>query len=139
MNIVICKVNQLKERCAERGYDFKDVVACIKKRDDKGRVHVDTDHPSYPRKTKRSPGAGTELTNILKRFGISAKEGGCSCKHKSKLIDKKGLKWAELNVETIVGYMRENAKKMKMPFVALPARMLVRQAIRNARRKNARE
>lgn len=138
MNIVICTTGQLRERCVERGYKFEEVEKCIRKIDG-NKIHVDTDHPDYPRKGKRSKGVGTELTIILRRFGITSKEGGCSCKHKSKLLDTKGVKWAELNVETVVGWMKENAKKMKIPFLALPARMVVRQAIKNARRKGAKE
>jgi hypothetical protein len=138
MNIVICTENQLIERCEERGYKLEEVVGCIKKRDDKGRLHVDTDHKAYPKKKRpASGGVGTELSLLLKKFGISAKEGGCSCRHKSKLMDKNGVKWNELNIDTVVGWMRENSKKMKIPFVAMPARMLVRQAIKNARRKGA--
>ena len=138
MNIVICTTGQLRERCVERGYKFEEVEKCIRKIDGK-KIHVDTDHRDYPRKGKRSKGVGTELTIILRRFGITSNEGGCSCKHKSKLLDTKGVKWAELNVETVVGWMKENAKKMKIPFLALPARMVVRQAIKNARRKGAKE
>ena len=137
-NIVICTEKQLGDRCRERGYKLEEVGGCIKKRDDRGRLHVDTEHKAYPKK-KRTPagGVGSELTKLLKKFGISAKEGGCSCKSKSKLMDRNGISWCEKNIDTVVGYMRDNAKNMKIPFLALPARMLVRQAIRNAKRKGA--
>lgn len=137
-NIVICTERQLFERCEQRGYNPSEVMACIKKRDDQGRLHVDTDHKSYPKKKKVvAGGVGTELTKLLKKFGISSKEGGCSCRHKSKLMDRNGIRWCENHVGEIVGYMRENAKKMGVPFVALPAKMLIRQAIKNAKRNGA--
>lgn len=136
MNIVICTEKQLFERCEERGYNPAEVMACIKKRDEKGRLHVDTDHKSYPKKKKVvAGGVGTELSRLLKKFGISAKEEGCSCRHKSKLMDKRGVLWCENHVGEIMGYMRDNARKMKIPFFAMPAKMLIRQAIKNAKRK----
>lgn len=45
--------------------------------------------------------------------------------------------WCAANLETIVGWLREEAEKRKLPFIDAAARLLVRRAIANARRKSA--
>jgi hypothetical protein len=49
-------------------------------------------------------------------------------------MDAKGIEWCESNVDTIVGWLREEAEKRKLPFVDLAGRLLVKRAIANARR-----
>jgi hypothetical protein len=46
--------------------------------------------------------------------------------------------WCEANLDEIVGWLREEATKRSLPFLDLPARLLVRRAISNARREQAR-
>jgi hypothetical protein len=41
--------------------------------------------------------------------------------------------WCEDNLDTIVGWLREQAHSRGLPFVDMAGRMLVRRAIRNAR------
>ena len=42
--------------------------------------------------------------------------------------------WCEANIDTIVGWLREQAEARGLPFLEIAAKMLVRRAIRNARR-----
>jgi len=78
-------------------------------------------------------GPGTELKKLLKLVGITASPT-CSCNAKARAMDAGGCEWCEENLDTIVGWLREEAVKRKLPFVDLAGRLLVRRAIRNARK-----
>jgi hypothetical protein len=78
-------------------------------------------------------GPGTELKKLLARVGIVATPD-CSCVSKAAEMDRQGVEWCEANLDTIVGWLREQAHSRGLPFVDLAGRMLVRRAIRNARR-----
>jgi hypothetical protein len=82
-------------------------------------------------------GPGTELKALLKRVGIVASPG-CSCNTRAKLMDANELKepgWCENNLETICDWLQEEATKRKLPFLRMAGKILVRKAIRNARKK----
>lgn len=80
-------------------------------------------------------GPGTELKKILAGwpFRIVATPN-CSCNAKARTMDAKGIEWCEQNLDTIVGWLREEAAKRKLPFVDMAGRLLVKRAIRNARK-----
>lgn len=83
------------------------------------------------------PGPGTELKALLKKVGIVASPT-CSCNRRAVLMDENEAKepgWCEANLETICDWLQEEATKRKLPFVRMAAKILVRQAIRNARKK----
>jgi len=80
-------------------------------------------------------GPGTELKKLLARVGITATPD-CSCNARAAEMDRQGVDWCEANVDTIVVWMREQAAARGLPFVDLAGRMLVRQAVKNARRAN---
>lgn len=83
------------------------------------------------------PGPGTELKALLKKVGIVASPT-CSCNRRAVLMDENEAKepgWCEKNLETICDWLQEEAAKRKLPFVRMAAKILVRQAIRNARKK----
>jgi hypothetical protein len=82
-----------------------------------------------------SHGPGTELKKLLAAwpFRIVAKPT-CSCNAKARAMDAKGCDWVEANEETVVGWLREEAAKRKLFFVDLAGRILVKRAIRNARK-----
>jgi hypothetical protein len=82
--------------------------------------------------------AGTALSELLGRFGIKADEKGCRCKSHAAHMDAAGCEWCEQNVDTIVGWLRESAAERGLPFVDMAARLLVRRAIANARKAEAR-
>jgi len=77
-------------------------------------------------------GPGTELKKLLARIGITASPD-CSCNACAGEMDRQGCDWCEANVDTIVGWLREQAEARGLPFLDLAGRMLVRRAIRNAR------
>jgi hypothetical protein len=81
--------------------------------------------------------AGTALKALLSRFGINADEKGCKCKSRAAHMDAAGCQWVEENIDTVVGWLREEAAKRGLPFVDVAGRMLIRRAIRNARRAAA--
>ena len=78
--------------------------------------------------------AGTALSKLLARFGINADEKGCKCKSRAARMDAAGCEWCEAHLDEIVGWLREEATKRKLPFIDAAGRMLVRRAIANARR-----
>jgi hypothetical protein len=49
-------------------------------------------------------------------------------------MDARGVAWCADNVETIVGWLREESQRRKLPFIAPAARLLVKAAIKNARK-----
>jgi hypothetical protein len=81
-------------------------------------------------------GPGTELKKLLGRIGIRSTPS-CSCNARAATIDLNELRepgWCEANIGTIVGWLREEATKRKLPFVDMAGRLLVKRAIRNARK-----
>jgi hypothetical protein len=82
-----------------------------------------------------SRGPGTELKKLLAAVGITATPD-CSCNAHAAEMDRQGCDWCEANIDTIVGWLREQAHARGLPFLDAAGRMLARRAIRNAR-KNA--
>jgi len=80
------------------------------------------------------PGPGAELKALLKNIGIVASTT-CSCNKRARLMDERGCDWCEANIEEIDGWLAEEAKKRKMPYVSVAGRMLIKLAIRRARKK----
>ena len=83
--------------------------------------------------TPPTSGPGTELKKLLKLVGITASLT-CSCNARARTMDTNGVDWCDANIDTIVGWLREEATKRKLPFVDMAGRLLVKRAIRNARR-----
>jgi hypothetical protein len=82
---------------------------------------------------KTDSGPGTELKKLLKTIGITATPN-CSCNARARTMDANGCDWCEDNIDTIVGWLREEAAKRGLPFLDAAGRLLVRRAIRNARK-----
>jgi hypothetical protein len=95
-----------------------------------------------PRPVKRlfsqRRGPGTELQKLLARwpFRIVASKS-CSCNAKARTMDANGCDWCDANIDTIVGWLREEAGKRRLPFLDVAGRLLVKRAIRNARKDAA--
>jgi hypothetical protein len=140
-------------RCAERGYTLREIEPCILHRDGE-MVTADVDHPAYPRHAKTvaavstpslandSPagGPGTELKALLRTyFGINATPN-CSCNARAKKMDEMEAAepgWCDAHLDEIVGWLREEAESRRLPFVDMAGRLLVKRAIKNARKKSA--
>ena len=82
-----------------------------------------------------SHGPGTELSRLLKRFGIEPTPT-CACRAKAAEMDAWGPDECSKpeRIEEVVAVMREEAKARGLPFIDAVGRMLVRRAIANARR-----
>jgi hypothetical protein len=132
----------LESRCAERGYTLDEVLPCVVSQDG-DEWTIDTSHPAYPR-VSRLPeppappthGPGTELKKLLARVGITASPD-CACNARAAEMDRQGVEWCEGNLDTIVGWLREQAEARGLPFLDIAGRLLVRRAIQNARKAAA--
>lgn len=81
---------------------------------------------------------GAELKRLLSGwpFRITATPT-CSCNSRAAIMDANEARepgWCEAHIDEIVGWLREEATKRGLPFLDAAGRMLVRRAIRNARR-----
>jgi len=84
-------------------------------------------------------GPGTELSRLLKRFGIEPTPT-CACRAKAAQMDAWGPDECERpeRIDEVVAVMRAEAAARGLPFLDAAGRMLVRRAIANARRQEAR-
>lgn len=86
----------------------------------------------------RFRGPGTELKKLLAGWPLYITASpDCVCNARAAEMDRLEQEqpgWCEDNLDTIVGWLREQAEARGLPFLDLAGRMLVRRAIRNARR-----
>lgn len=134
--MIKCHRRHLEERCRMRGFQVADVMGCVVAQDGDTWT-VDETHPDYPRKRESSGGPGTELAAILSTLGMSYLEG-CKCKKRARQMDEWGPDGCERQLYTIIGWLEEEAKRRKLPFIRWGAKTLVRVAIRRARRHKTR-
>jgi hypothetical protein len=148
--MIKCHRSHLENRCSERGYSLDEVMSCVFAQD--GDVWtIDVEHPAYPRVSRRpatSPatapavalaapahGPGTELSRLLKRIGIEPTPT-CSCRAKQQQMDAWGCDECSKpeRIDEVVAVMRAEAGARGLPFIDMVGRMLVRRAIKNARK-----
>jgi hypothetical protein len=135
--------------------------------------HPDNLKGIWPGGVKHGPSAqpGTELNRLLYKFGFKPAPN-CKCNQHIAEMNQKGAEWCEQNVDTIVGWLREEAERIKrdkqasierlkrinssgeerpsdaamaqlkasanatiVPFTAIGAKILVKRAIHNAKKK----
>lgn len=91
--------------------------------------------PQLPGRDRSTAGGpGTELKQLLGKIGIEA-TADCPCHARAAEMDRRGCDWCAENIETILGWLREEAERRNLPFVEFAARQLVKLAIRRARKK----
>lgn len=78
------------------------------------------------------PGPGTILMSMLAMLGIRP-VAGCQCKARARMMDVNGGAWCLGHIAEIVGWLKEEAKRARLPFFAPAAELMVRRAIRKAR------
>jgi hypothetical protein len=80
-------------------------------------------------------GPGTELSKLLKRFGIEPTPT-CSCRAKAAQMDAWGPDECSKpeRIDEVIAVMRAEAEARGLPFLDVAGRLLVRRAIANARR-----
>jgi hypothetical protein len=103
------------------------------------KTHASLTNEAYHAlKEKYQSGPGAELKRLLKSLGIEASPN-CSCNKRAKLMDENEAKapgWCEENIETISGWLAEESKKRGLPYIASAGKLLIRMAIRRAKRGN---
>jgi hypothetical protein len=129
---------QFEARCRQRGYTLDEVRGCIVSVD-ADQITVDESHPSYPAAARpMAGGAGSELKALLRAIaGVSASPD-CSCNARAQQMDDWGPDECERRLPEIVGWLEEQARARKLPFVRFAAEQAIKLAIRRARKAAAR-
>jgi len=78
--------------------------------------------------------AGTEIKNILRWFGIRATPE-CICEERARVMDANGCDWCEKNMIIIMFWLREEAEARRLPAPMWALKILVKWAIKRARKK----
>ena len=127
---------------------MQEVMPCVVAQDG-DEWTIDVDHPAYPRHPKPSllspqpalsHGPGTELKSLLAGWPLRiVATADCKCTSRAAYMNAKGCDWCESpeGMAEIMGFLRESAEERGLPFLDLPARLLVRRAIANARKAEA--
>lgn len=58
----------------------------------------------------------------------------CSCKRHALEMNEKGNDWCEENIDIIVGWLKDEAKRRGLPFIDAAGKMLVNSAISQSRK-----
>jgi hypothetical protein len=84
----------------------------------------------------REGGAGAELKAMLAGWPLYIKPSkNCSCNYRAAQMDRLGCGWCEQNIETVSGWLKEEATRRRLPYVETLVKALVRKAISRARAK----
>jgi len=54
-------------------------------------------------------------------------------------MDFMGTTWCENNIDTIVGWLKEESEKRGLPFIDWPTRVLVKKAISSSKKAQAKQ
>lgn len=88
----------------------------------------------FPKTLEENPnGPGTLLSNMIKKVGIVMTQG-CSCRRHAIQMNEEGNDWCEQNIDTIIGWLREEAAKRKLPFLDSVGKLMVNRAIKKSRK-----
>jgi hypothetical protein len=91
-----------------------------------------------PQPQEDTSGPGAHLKKYLSRIGINASPT-CSCNARARYMDFMGTTWCENNLDTIVGWLKEESEKRGLPFIDWPARVLVKKAISSSKKAQAKQ
>jgi hypothetical protein len=93
----------------------------------------------YPKTLEENPNhPGTILSKMIKSVGIQMTDS-CSCKRHALEMNDYGNDWCESNIDTVVGWLRDEAKKRNLPFIDAIGKLLVGRAIKKSRKLLANE
>lgn len=87
------------------------------------------EYPNHP---------GTVLSKMIKSIGIKMTDS-CSCRRHALEMNDKGNDWCEQNIDTIVGWLRQEAKSRGLPFIDAVGWLAVSRAIKKSRKLLANE
>jgi hypothetical protein len=90
--------------------------------------------PAPPQTLEDFPnGPGTILSKMLSKIGINSTPN-CSCRRRAMEMNNRGPDWCAENIDTIVGWLREESEKRKLPFVDFAGKLLIQRAIKVSRK-----
>lgn len=93
----------------------------------------------YPKTLEEQPNhPGTILSKMIKSVGIQMTDS-CSCKRHALEMNEKGNDWCEQNIDVVVGWLRDEAKRRGLPFMDALGKLLVGRAIKKSRKLMANE
>lgn len=93
----------------------------------------------YPKTLEENPNhPGTVLSKMIKSVGIQMTDS-CSCKRHALEMNENGNDWCEQNIDTIVGWLRDESKRRGLPFIDALGKLLVGRAIKKSRKLLANE
>lgn len=88
----------------------------------------------FPETMEENPhGPGTILASMIKTLGIHMSDS-CSCRRHAINMNQKGNDWCEQNIDTVVGWLRQEAKRRGLPFVDMVGKVMVKRAIKKSRK-----
>lgn len=88
----------------------------------------------FPKTLEENPnGPGTILTNMISTMGIKSTPN-CSCRRHAIEMNDKGPDWCEENMNTILGWLKEESSKRHLPYIESVASLVVKRAIKTSRR-----
>jgi hypothetical protein len=91
----------------------------------------------YPRTLEQDPnGPGSILTGMIKTLGISS-SSTCSCRRHALEMNDQGPDWCEQNMETILSWLRDEAKKRGLPFIDMVGKAMIQRAVNRSRKLKA--
>lgn len=77
-------------------------------------------------------GVGFELEKLIKKLHLKP-AAGCKCASRIQRMNTEGVDWCSNNIDTIVGWLEEEADRAKLPFNRTVAKLLIRRAISNTK------
>lgn len=91
--------------------------------------------PSPPPQTLEDfpNGPGTILSKMLSKIGINSTPN-CSCRRRAIEMNNRGPDWCAENIDMIVGWLREESERRKLPFVDFAGKLLIQRAIKVSRK-----
>lgn len=88
----------------------------------------------FPKTLESDPdGPGSVLSNMISSLGIKTSPD-CSCKKHAIMMNEKGADWCEENIDTVIGWLKEESTKRRLPFIQSVAKLIVKRAINTSRR-----
>lgn len=92
-----------------------------------------TPQPPPPTLEDFPNGPGTILSKMLAKIGIKSTPN-CSCRRRAMEMNNRGPDWCSENIDTIVGWLREESEKRKLPFVDFAGRLLIQRAVKMSKK-----
>lgn len=78
-------------------------------------------------------GPGTILSKMLSKIGIHSTPN-CSCRRRAMEMNTRGPDWVAENIDMVVGWLREESERRKLPFVDFAGKLLIQRAVKMSRK-----